>query len=320
MPQQLPRPRSYVCPRAVTTPTLDGRLEEETWGHAPWSEPFVDIEGDRRPAPLFETRMRMLWDDDALYIGARLVEPHVWGTLTDHDAVIYHDNDFEVFLDPSGRGHHYVELEVNPLNTTWDLLLTHPYRSGGMPISGWEFEAVRTAVAIDGTLNDPSDIDREWSVEIAIPWRSLRDVAGVPCPPRDGDQWRINFSRVEWQHMIEDGRYRKVPDTPEYNWVWSPQHAIDMHRPEWWGVLQFSDRVTELPPVRPLPEWENRMALLEVWEAEQRWLKGNGRYTSDPVSLGLGIENLELEATASMFEARLGRCRVDHELRWSVPT
>ena len=314
-----PRPRGYVCPRAVAPPTLDGTLDEAIWDHAPWSELFVDIEGDRKPAPLFDTRMRMLWDDDALYIGARLDEPHVWGTLTQHDAVIYHDNDFEVFLDPSGRGHHYVELEVNPLNTTWDLLLTHPYRSGGMPISGWEFEGVRTAIAIDGTLNDPSDIDIGWTVEIAIPWASLRDVAGVPCPPRDGDQWRINFSRVEWQHSVIDGAYRKPPDTPEYNWVWSPQHAIDMHRPEWWGVLQFSDRTTDLPEVRPLEEWDERMALLDVWEAEQAHRQSTGRFTADPDALGCDIPSLELEATSTMFEARLGHCSIDHELRWRVP-
>lgn len=244
---QPPQPRGYVCPRTILPPKVDGRLDEAIWGHAPWSGPFVDIEGDSKPRPLFETTVRMLWDDDSLYIGARLTEPQVWGTLTEHDCVIYQDNDFEVFLDPSGRGHHYVELEVNALNTTWDLLLTHPYRAGGMPISGWEFEGLRTAVSIEGTLNDPSDTDAGWNVEIAIPWRSLRDVAGVALPPRDGDQWRINFSRVEWQHSTADDEYRKVPNTPEFNWVWSPQYAIDMHRPEWWGVLHFRTGPTHCP-------------------------------------------------------------------------
>jgi len=43
-----------------------------------------------------------------------------------------------------------------------------------------------------------------------------------------------------------DGKYQKTinPETgrpyPEYNWVWSPQWAIDMHRPEYWGIVQFS--------------------------------------------------------------------------------
>ena len=37
--------------------------------------------------------------------------------LTKHDAVIFHDNDFEVFIDPDGDNHEYYELELNALNT-----------------------------------------------------------------------------------------------------------------------------------------------------------------------------------------------------------
>ena len=50
----------------------------------------------------------------------------------------------------------------------------------------------------------------------------------------------MNCSRVEWRHQVVDGKYRKVPRTKEDNWVWSPQGVIDMHRPEKWGVVQFS--------------------------------------------------------------------------------
>ena len=42
----------------------------------------------------------MLWDDQYLYIGAELEEPDVKATLTAHDSVIFHDNDFEVFIKP----------------------------------------------------------------------------------------------------------------------------------------------------------------------------------------------------------------------------
>ena len=64
---------------------------------------------------------------------------------------------------------------------------------------------------------------------------------------RDGDQWRINFSRVQWQHVVTpEGRYRRKlgPDgrrIREDNWTWSPQRAIQMHEPEYWGYVQLSD-------------------------------------------------------------------------------
>ena len=42
--------------------------------------------------------MKMLWDDEALYVGAWMEEPQVVATLTERDSVIFHDNDFEFFI------------------------------------------------------------------------------------------------------------------------------------------------------------------------------------------------------------------------------
>src|SRR5262245_28827455 len=139
MPNPIPpHPRGYVCARTREPLTIDGDLTKPAWQTAPWSEPFGDIEGDIRPKPRFRTRAKMLWDDRFFYIGADLEEPHVWATLTEHDSVIFHDNDFEVFLDPDGDNHEYYELEMNALNTTWDLRLPKPYRDGGSARNDWE--------------------------------------------------------------------------------------------------------------------------------------------------------------------------------------
>ena len=156
----------------------------------------------------------MLWDDQYFYIAAQLEEPHVWGTLTQHDAVIFHDNDFEIFIDPDGDNHEYYEIEINALNTEWDLFLKKPYRDGGPAVDAWEIPGLKTAVHVEGTLNDPRDKDKFWSVEFAFPWKALAGLRPSARPPRDGDQWRINFSRVEWQHEVKDGKYHKVPNTP----------------------------------------------------------------------------------------------------------
>ncbi len=233
--------KRYVAPRISEIAHLDGRLDKPQWQLCPWSDDFVDIEGDKKPLPRHRTRMKMAWDAHALYIAADLEEPHLWATLTEHDSVIFHDNDFEVFIDPDGDTELYGELELNALNTTWDLLLVKPYRNGGPAINGWEIKGLRTAVHLDGTLNDPSDIDRGWSIEIAIPWAALQEISKVPSPPRKGDVWRINFSRVQWVLDIVNGKYVKRPGLPEDNWVWSPQGVVDMHQPEMWGELEFGD-------------------------------------------------------------------------------
>jgi len=232
-------PRGYPAPMLATPPVVDGRLDDPCWLDVEWSEAFVDIEGDLRPAPTWDTRLKIAWDGSALYIAADLIEPHVWGTILERDAVIYHDDDFEVFIDPDGDNHLYYELEVNALGTEWDLLLIKPYRDGGPAVNAWDIAGLETAVFVDGTLNDPSDQDRGWSVEIAIPWTSLRECAGdASAPPSPGDRWRMNFSRVDWDLEIVESAYRKL-DQPEHNWVWSPQGLIAMHYPERWGIVEF---------------------------------------------------------------------------------
>jgi WD40 repeat protein len=232
-------PAYYRASRAPTPIVIDGKVDDDAWNDAPWSEPFVDIEGDAKPKPRFETRVRMCWDDTNLYVAAKLEEPHVWATLKNRDDIVLRDNDFEVFLDPEGDTRWYGEVEVNALGTIFDLRLERPYLEGGPAHHDWSPPGMRAAAAIDGTPNDPSDIDGGWTVEIAIPHAGLADQATVPIPPRPGDVWRINFSRVEWLTDVVDGRYVKRPDTKEDNWVWSPQHVVNMHVPREWGFVEF---------------------------------------------------------------------------------
>ena len=266
--------RLYEAPRAPSAPVIDGDLDEAAWRYAPWTESFVDIRGEDWPDPQWATRAKLMWDECCLYVAAELEEPHLWATLTERDAIIYRDHDFEVFLDPDGDGLAYYELEINALGTEFDLFLDKPYRGGGSAHIEWDMEGLRTAVRLDGTLNNPSDEDTGWTVEIAIPWSALRPPEAVEAEgaretlpaqsdalgdageenaaavapgtaPAPGDEWRINFSRVQWPLVIEEGRYRKArepvdwSDHPEDNWVWSPQGEIDMHIPEKWGVVRF---------------------------------------------------------------------------------
>jgi hypothetical protein len=234
-----PHPKRYTCFRTRTPIRIDGRLDDLAWRRAPWTDQFIDIQGANQPRPRYRTRVKMLWDDQYFYVAANLEEPHLWATLTEHDSVIFHDNDFEVFLNPSGDGLNYFEFEINALNTGWDLFLPKPYRKGGKADNSWQIPGLLTAVSIDGTLNDPRDRDRGWTVEIAFPWSAFVSRAPVSRPAA-GDEWRVNFSRVEWRTNAQDGKYVKVPGLREDNWVWSPQGLIDMHVPERWGYVRFS--------------------------------------------------------------------------------
>src|ERR1700733_14843468 len=131
-------PLHYTCNRATTPILIDGNLDDAAWRNAPWTDDFVDIQGAGHPTPRYRTRAKMLWDDRYFYVAAELEEPQVWATLTKHDSVIFRDNDFEVFIDANSNNHGYAEMEMNALNTTWDLLLTRPYKDDGRALNSWE--------------------------------------------------------------------------------------------------------------------------------------------------------------------------------------
>ncbi len=234
-------PRTYTAQKPVSEIVIDGKLDDESWQLIPWSETFVDIEGDLKPLPFHDTRFKILWDDDALYVAVEMIEPHVWATLTERDAVIFYDNDIEMFIDPDGDTHDYYEIEINALGTLWDLFLIKPYRDRQqVAVNAWDIRDIEYKVHIDGTLNDPSDLDRAWYLEMKLPMSVLKECAHKPVPPPEGDFWRVNFSRVHWDTEIVENSYRKIQGRPEYNWVWSPQGLIAMHYPERWGYLFFS--------------------------------------------------------------------------------
>ena len=281
------QPRSYICFRPASAVQIDGQINDPAWQAAPWTDDFVDIEGGAKPKPRFRTRAKMLWDDEFLYIAAELEEPHVSATITNRDAVIFRDNDFEVFIDPNGDNHEYYELEINALNTVWDLFLKIPYKDGGQALNTWDIAGLKTAVHINGTPNDPKDTDKGWTVEMAMPWKALGEYAHRPAPPKAGDQWRISFSRVEWEFRIVNGQYRKVPNKSEANWVWSPQGLIDMHRPEKWGYVQFSTKQPGEESFRPDPAAPARDVLMEIYYAEKDFHKARKRWaaTLDELSL-----------------------------------
>src|SRR4029078_631813 len=104
---------------------------------------------------------------------------------------------------------------------------------------------LKTAVHVRGTINNPADRDEGWSVEIAIPWQALAQYAHRSAPPAEGDQWRVGFSRVEWEIEVKDGKYVKVPKTPEHNWIWAAPGVVDRHRPARSAFVQFAGAAAE---------------------------------------------------------------------------
>ena len=256
-----------TCLRAAGPIVVDGRLDEESWQLAPRSPRFVDMETLAERPALLDTRAAALWDDEYLYVGFWLEEPDVRATYTERDSLIFHENDVEVFI--AGQDGYY-EFELNALGTImerfyiwqdaylpggydripeFDLLGTelvdtlggtwgsfrHP-RGRRWAFREWDMPGLKWAVHVDGTINDSSDIDRGWTAEIAFPWQGLKHLAdGRSLPPRDGDLWRLDFSR--FQH-IRIGEAGACP-----GWVWSTHGYRDSHIPDRFTYVHICDNV-----------------------------------------------------------------------------
>ncbi|WP_257657114.1 carbohydrate-binding family 9-like protein [Parapedobacter lycopersici] len=257
---------TYTAQRIKQAPVIDGKLDEAVWENAPRSSRFVDlIHGTET---YMDTRAAVLWDDDYLYVGYWLEEPNVTATLTERDAPIYQDNDAELFI--AGADGYY-EFEINSFGTIYEVLFfwqeefekkgygqlaeLDTTREGVRPFNGvgyknhprgkrigfwnWDFPGLQSAVHINGTINKPDDTDKGWTVELALPWKGLELLAkgdGRALPPKDGDVWRMDFSRFNTH---------KKDTTDSGGWAWSSHGVWDSHVPECFTYITFSNQVIE---------------------------------------------------------------------------
>jgi hypothetical protein len=163
-------------------------------------------------------------DDENLYVAFLAEDPDVTGKYFKDDEPLYASNVVEIFLNPSGDLAHYDEIEIAPTNALFDASFTG--RRQGMDLS-WSSHA-RHAVHVDGTLNDPRDVDRGWTAEMAIPFASL---TGMPKPrPERGDRWRFNLYRL-----------RQGPGQPGEGQAYSPPMVGDFHALDRFATLRFDD-------------------------------------------------------------------------------
>ena len=213
----------YLVHRARGTIEIDGVLAESAWDRAEKAGPFVrSLDG--KPAGA-ATEARLLWDDDNLYVAFLSEDADVSGAFFKDDEKLYTSNVVEIFLNPSGDGSRYDEIEVAPTNALFDASFSGGPRKG-MDLS-WSSHA-RHAVHVDGTLNDPRDVDRGWTVELAIPFAWL---TGMPAPrPRKGDRWKFNLYRL-----------RQGPGHPGEGQALSPPMRGDFHALDRFATLRFED-------------------------------------------------------------------------------
>ncbi|MHA4867235.1 carbohydrate-binding family 9-like protein [Duganella sp. PWIR1] len=215
-PVQAPVP-DYEVRRAKAEIVIDGHLDDSAWRNAasidlqfPWNQQTGSQQA---------TRARLLWDDAYLYVAYECEDIDITARHTHHDDPTYEDDAVELFIDTGSDKPGYIGLEMNALGVLYDY-----FKSTRGLDKSYDLKGVRIAVQRQGTLNDASDQDKRWVLELAIPLSNFSQPAMV------GTVWKANLNR--W-----DGT---APHRRLSMWSDSGKLQPDPHQPERFGRLHFS--------------------------------------------------------------------------------
>ena len=220
--QQAALPR-YEVRRATSPVVVDGRLDDAAWAGA---SPPVTLQflWDTQTGAKQPTRVRLLRDADALYVGFDADDADINARFLQRDDPTYRDDAVEIFINPDPRQETvYYGFEMNARGVLYDYL---NYDSRTL-FKRFDATGIRIAVSLRGTLNDRTDTDAGWSLEAAIPWANFEELSRRP--PAAGAVWRVNFNR--WDGVEPNRRMS----------IWSdPQNAESWpHVPSRFGEIVF---------------------------------------------------------------------------------
>ncbi|MFN2239455.1 MAG: DUF5916 domain-containing protein [Thermoanaerobaculia bacterium] len=271
----------YQAVRAEGTIEIDGVLDEAVWEKAPVITGLVQrdpLEGEPATQP---TRVRVVFDDDAIYFGAELDDAQpVTTQLGRRDSELKSDW-FRIYLDPHLDRRTGAGFAVNPSNVQQDFVLYN---------DNWddtEWDAVWSSAT--------KVHERGWTVEVRIPYSQLR------FPRRDRHVWGINLirdivrnnesARLVFVPKTDSGFVSRFADLEGIEGI-EPKRAIEI-MPYVLSRLDYSETVSPSDPFRSTTESEMTAGLdLKVGLTPNLTLTGTinpdfGQVEVDPAEVNL---------------------------------
>lgn len=258
----------YICLKIEGDINVDGDLNKPVWQSANKSPRFIDVI-DGAPA-LYDTRSALLWNDNYLYAGFWCEEPYPKANITKRDSPLWLENEVEIFIDGGDTYYELQVNAINNIYEAFYIwqdaykrdpryraepdfdvierdaivfggnhdrtdeyfwLGSHP-RGKRWVFTNWDFPGLRTAVKIDGELNNDEFVSRGWTVELAFPWSGMRWLSGKSrLQPRNGEKRRFFLGRYE--------KLRIGGKAQPAFWAWDKIGTNDNHCPEKFTSVEF---------------------------------------------------------------------------------
>jgi hypothetical protein len=210
--------------RSNTPISVDGLLDEPVWQEAGKIHLKDSDTGEDVQDTLFSAYALICYDHDYLYVAFVCRDRDVYSSYTRRDQHLWEEEAVEVFIDVDDEPSTYVEIELSPNNVIYDSFIVDTLNIDIEVTSEFDLAGIKTAVAVDGTVNIRDDVDRRWIAEMAVPFTGILE-AFRPELSKD-TEFRINLFRID---RDEDG---------PIHYAWSPTYG-PFHKPAAFGKLNF---------------------------------------------------------------------------------
>lgn len=177
-----------------------------------------------------DTRVRVLYDDRALYLQFHCRDMHIHSRCTQLNGPVSLDSCVELFAMPRpDEQDKYFNIEINCCCTL--LVGFGAGRAGRVQIGRDLASRIRLAGALPGPTRDESPEDSAWWVAAEVPLDVLSELTGLAIRPAKGTVWRANFYRTGGKTDVQHSCWSPI-DTDAFP-------SADFHRPEYFSKLTF---------------------------------------------------------------------------------
>lgn len=221
----------FKASKSLDEITVDGKMDEDSWKktEARDLDYFYRVEKSDDDQ---QTTFRMLWDEQNLYLFYEMQDKYLTAREKERDGEPYLDDCAEIFFitAPDSLDTHF-GYELNLYKAANDFIYFNDYFKGKDVVFKTFSPDFEVEVTYEGTINDNSDIDVGWTMEMAIPISNF-GAFGQLVPVAVGNQWA--FLAIRQDRNDADGNRRSTSTIfPIYD------ISKNVHQANRFGLLEF---------------------------------------------------------------------------------
>lgn len=219
-------PSEYTVSRLTEPMKIDGNWDKAQWQNSKTIE--VDKFMGKLPKSEPKVQAKMKVDNDNVYVIFKVTETNVRCKIKEINGPVWEDCCVEFFFAPDTLfPQRYFNLEIN----CGGVPLMHYNKTANIEITDLDITDIKK---IEIAYSLTPDYDNEiagpvtWSLEYRIPISMLEKYSKITHPAKDVS-WRANFYKIA--HKSSNPHYM--------SWSFVDVPDVDMHTPQFFGVLNF---------------------------------------------------------------------------------